>query len=102
MLRAWLAGNGYAVLKEIAVKDTRLYTVMQVRYSGEPYALSETESYIGRLRRSDPLTRVYLAGVLDRLHTKAHGLADAGQDEAAMHVRSLISGINAWMAGENK
>ncbi len=101
VLRAWLAENGFSVKKEIAVKDTHLYTVMQVQYTGEAKTLTEAASYIGWLRRTDPLTRVYLASVMDRLHTRAHGLDDAGQTEAAAQVRGLIRQINAWMAGEN-
>ena len=99
VLRAWLAENGFVTDKELAVKDAHLYTVMQVHYTGEKRTLTPAQSYIGRLRRSDPLTRAYMAVVLDRLHTRAHGLDDAGQADAAAAVRAIIRDINTWMAG---
>lgn len=97
VLRSWLAENGFAVNKEIAVKDTHVYTVMQVQYTGDVTALTEAQSYCGKLRRTDPLTQIYIAGVLDRLHTKAHGLEDAGDTEGAAAVRALIAEMNTLM-----
>lgn len=97
VLRRWLAENGFAVSKEIAVKDTHVYTVMQVQYTGDVTTLTEAQSYCGILRRTDPLTQIYIAGVQDRLHTKAHGLDDAGDTEGAAAVRALIAEINSLM-----
>lgn len=97
VLRKWLAENEFSITKEIAVKDAHVYTVMQVSYSGEKTDLTEAQSYYGKLRRSDPLTQVYISGVQDRLHTKAHGLEDAGDPEGAAAVRQLIADINQWM-----
>lgn len=97
VLRTWLAENGFAITKEIAVKDTHVYTVMQAYFTGEITKITEAQSYCGKLRRSDPLTQIYIAGVQDRLHTKAHGLEDAGDTEGAAAVRRLIAEINQQM-----
>ena len=97
VLRAWLAENGFAVLKETAVKDNHVYTVMQAHYTGEKRVISEAEAYIGLLNRGELLTKIYIAGVQDRLHTRAHGLEDAGQTAEAEQVRRLIGRINDWL-----
>ena len=98
ILRKWLAENGFTVTKEVAVKDSHVYTVIQACYSGEPYEISEAQCYYGKLRRTDPLTKIYIAGIQDRLHTKAHGLADAGDPNGEAAVRKLIAEINDWLA----
>lgn len=97
LLRSWLAENGFTVTKESAVKDTHVYAVMQAHYTGETRTLTGAEPYVGLLRRGDRLTRIYLAGVQDRLHTKAHGLDSAGHDAEAAAVRTTIRQINEWL-----
>lgn len=97
ILRAWLAENGFVMTKETAVKDTHLYTVIQAHYAGEPQPLTEAQAYYGKLRRSDPLTKMYIAGVQDRLHTRAHGLEDAGDEAGSAAVRDLIAELTNWL-----
>ena len=97
VLRSWLAENGFSVGKEVAVKDTHVYTVMQAEYTGIPEQLTEVQSYCGKLRRSDPLTKIYIAGVQERLHTKAAGLSEAGNTAEAEAVKKLLADINAWL-----
>lgn len=48
-LRAFLSTNGFAILKERIVieKDRFFYTVILVEYTGDGYALSEEEKYLG-------------------------------------------------------
>lgn len=100
ILRCWLAENGFSVTKETAVKDARVYTVMQAHYTGEQRKNSPAESYIGTLRRTDPLTRIYLAGVLERLGKKASGLAASGNADEAASITALIREINCWLNPE--
>ena len=97
ILRPWLADHGFAILKEIAVKDTHVYTVIQAEYTGNTEPLTPLQSYCGKLRRSDPLTKIYMAGVQERLHTKAAGLAEAGSEQEAAEIRSLLTEINLWL-----
>ena len=100
VLRAWLSENCFAMTKEVAVKDTHVYTVIQAHYSGEPQLLHEAASYYGKLKRSELLTKIYIAGVQDRLMTKANGLAEAGKQEEADAVLRLIGDINKWLKPE--
>lgn len=97
VLRTWLAESGFSVTKEVAVKDTHVYSVMQAHFTGDKHSLTGAEPYVGMLRRNDRLTRIYLAGVQERLHTKAHGLEDAGHTDEAAAVRETIRKINEWM-----
>ncbi len=98
VLRKWLAENGFAVTRETVVKDTKVYCVMQVRYTGEIRTISEAESYCGRLNPAELLTRIYIADVQKRLHTRASGLTESGQTEEAEAVKQLIAEINARLA----
>ncbi|MBR3267969.1 MAG: SAM-dependent methyltransferase [Oscillospiraceae bacterium] len=100
VLRQWLSSNGFAVKKETAVKDTHIYTVMQAVYTGQAAPFCDAQCYYGMLKRSDPLTKIYISGVQDRLHTKAHGLDEAGAEADAAAVRKLISEINRWLNPE--
>lgn len=97
VLRKWLAENGFAVTKETAVKDVHLYSVMQAHYTGECKTLTDVESYVGKLNLAEPLTRMYLATVLERLHTKLQGIEQSETPENAEETRTLIQGINAWI-----
>lgn len=94
ILRAWLAENGFTVTKETAVRDTHVYTVMQAHYTGEVRTLTEAEAYCGKLKRTDPLTKIYVAAVQERLNTKATGLEEAGKTEEAAAVRQTMREIN--------
>lgn len=101
VLRAWLAENGFVITKENAVKDTRIYAVMQVHYTGEARTLTGAEPFVGQLRRSELLTKIYIAGVQERLYTKAAGMEQARQTDEAAALRKTIAQINAWLKEES-
>jgi len=96
VLRGWLAENGFALQKETAVKDTHLYTVMQAVYTGDTKPLSEAACYVGQLRRSEMLTRIYIATILERLGKRLEGQRAAGSEDAA-DTEQLIRAINLWL-----
>ncbi len=96
ILRSWLAENGFRLIKESAVKDTHLYTVMQARYTGDTVALTEAQSYVGQLRKTELLTKVYIATILERLGKKLEGQRTIGSPEAESTER-LIREINLWL-----
>lgn len=97
VLRTWLAENGFEVTRETAVKDTHVYTVMQAVYTGEVRAITPAQSYLGKLRKNDPLTKIYIAGIQERLHTKLNGWLEAGNDTEANEIRDLLNEINEWL-----
>lgn len=97
VLRKWLAENGYTITKEVAVKDMHLYTVIQAHYTGEIRSLTDVEAYVGKLSLTDPMTRMYLATVQERLHNKLEGIEQSETPEDVTDIRALIQGINAFM-----
>ena len=100
VLRAWLAQNGFAVTMETAVKDIRIYTVMQAVYTGQIKPLSPAETYYGKLNPGELLTKIYIANVQERLHKKENGLLQSGQQQEAQAIRSVINEIKAWLKPE--
>lgn len=96
ILRSWLAENGFRLLKESAVKDTHLYTVMQAQYTGDTVPLTAAQSYVGQLRKTELLTRVYIATVLERLGKKLEGQRSV-EDPEAESTERLIGEINLWL-----
>ena len=94
VLRPWLAENGFSVIKEVIVRDTHIYTVMQVQYTGETRVLTPAEAYIGKLSHTELLTKIYIADVQKRLNTKAEGLESAGNTAEAEKIRAVIREIS--------
>ena len=95
ILRAWLAEQGFEITKEVAVKDSHVYTVIQARYTGNARQISQADAFIGKLKNTDPLTRIYIAGVQERLDTRANGLEEAGKSDEAAEIRTLMREISA-------
>lgn len=93
LLRKWLAGNGYAVTREIPVKETKIYSIMQVHYNGIFHEISAAESYIGKLNPADPMTHAYAENILKRLSNRAKGLEKNNSIREADKVRQLINEI---------
>lgn len=94
VLRPWLAENGFSVIREVIVRDTHIYTVMQVQYTGETRTLTPAEAYTGKLSRTELLTKIYIADVQKRLNTKAEGLDSAGHAAEAEEIREIIREIS--------
>lgn len=97
VLRKWLAENGFTLRKETAVKDVHLYTVMQAQYTGECKAISDVEAYVGKLNLAEPLTKMYIATILERLHNKRNGIEQSETPVDTAEIQALIQGINQWM-----
>lgn len=97
VLRSWLAENGFIITRETAVKDARVYTVIQAVYTGEVQTNSPMQNYLGKLRRTDPLTKIYVAGIQERLHHKATGLMETGSEAEANEIRALLHEIDLWL-----
>lgn len=97
ILRIWLAENGFSVMRETAVKDHKVYCIMQAVYSGIRRRISEAESFCGKLNPAEPMTRVYIADVQKRLISRAEGMESAGNTDEAGNVRKLISEISNYL-----
>ena len=60
-LRIYLYENGFEILKEIPVlENKKIYSVMQVRFSGEKIKADEVFAVIGKIDVKDSLGRLYI------------------------------------------
>ncbi len=60
-LRKYLADNGFKVVREEAVADgKKIYSVMQIRFLGEKYRLSDVQERIGLLTPHTPVAKLYI------------------------------------------
>lgn len=59
-LRRYLAEHGFAVLQEIAVRDKRLYTILQVRYNGCFFMPSSVYCAFGKLHPAQEEAAAYI------------------------------------------
>ncbi|WP_444645185.1 class I SAM-dependent methyltransferase [Caproiciproducens sp. R1] len=89
-LREFLAGEGFAVLREqAAVEDGYAYSAMQVQYAPEKVGTDSLYPYIGKLDAATEDNRAYMRKVIAQLEKKAGGLAVSGrQEEAAALIRT--------------
>lgn len=93
-LRRWLCENGFLITAERACTHGRhVYTVMQVRYTGEKFSLNELDLYChcGELCcDNSPESRLFLLRTLNALKKQARGLETA-DPERAKKLDSLIN-----------
>ncbi len=67
-LRRYLYSSGYGIVSEKAVEDAgRLYSVMQVRYSGEPQNIQPYRLFLGEIDPEDDTGKMYIKKQLKRL-----------------------------------
>ena len=91
VLRAFLPGNGYAVLHEELVQDRGvLYPVLAVR-GGEMPPASDAQAWGGFRLEGDPLRERYLEDRILRLRRAAAGLARARDPAAAGKRERLLA-----------
>lgn len=62
-LRAYLAAHGFSVLREVAVRDKRLYTILQVCYTGQLQPFNSAFCAFGALDPAEPDAAAYIARV---------------------------------------
>lgn len=81
-LREFLALNGFSVEKEVACfENEKLYSVMQVKYSGSNAPLSPEELYIGKLTATDEYGRMYIEKQLKRITKLANGIKGVAEKQ---------------------
>ncbi len=95
-LRMWLAANGFAIEEERFAKEReKLYVVIAASYTGEPYTISEVDSYIGF--SSDVLLGEWIQKQIQSLQKQVDGLAKAGREAPLLNrlVASLTERLKA-------
>lgn len=83
-LRAYLDSNGFNILAERAVlSQGRVYTVLEVRYTGKKAAEQVSYIYIGKLaQNTDPLSKTLIVRELKRLEKCATSLKNVARKQA--------------------
>ena len=102
-LRIFLGLSGFEVKKETAVSENgKLYSVMQVRFSGNKRKLSDYELYIGKLDLSDETAKKYALKqlkILKKLVLDTEGIKEC--EEKNLKAKKIISEIENAIGEEN-
>lgn len=102
-LREFLGSDGFEVLKEMAVSENgKLYSVMQVGYSGVKRKLSDYELYIGKLDLSDETAKKYALKqlkILKKLVLDTEGIREC--EEKHLNAKKIINEIENVIGEEN-
>lgn len=96
-LRLWLAANGFTVSEErFAAEKEKLYVVLCASYTGQPYELSDADSYAG-CGVDQPLYGEWLKRQITSLQKQVNGLAKAGREDPRLNalVAELQEGLDA-------
>ena len=102
-LRIFLGLSGFEVIKETAVSENgKLYSVMQVRFSGNKRKLSDYELYIGKLDLSDETAKKYALKQLKILKKLVLDTEDIKEcEEKNLKAKKIISEIENAIGEEN-
>ncbi len=95
-LRLWLAANGFAIEEERFAKEKeKLYVVIAASYTGEPYAISPEDSFIGFGKGE--LLAEWIQKQIGGLQKQVNGLAKAGKEDPDLNmlVASLTARLDA-------
>lgn len=85
-LRRCLYENGFEIIREKACRDREfIYTVMQVKYSGDFRHLTDAEAYVGKLELDDEFAREYVTLLADKIAASSAGKMSSNNAD----VRSL-------------
>ncbi len=101
-LRAYLAREGYSVLREQAVEEEgHVYAVMQVSFGPRQPQENELFCTIGRMTAETESGKKYLTIQKRRLEKRANGLFKTGSIQEARHFMSLAAEIDKILKSES-
>ena len=93
-LRVYLADNGFAVEKEVLVKDTgRIYIVISTYYTGEKRSILPEYKYVGNITASDNLGKEYLERQYKRIKKHADMLLNTDMPDERKRLLSVADAI---------
>lgn len=100
-LREALAELGYETLSEQAVRDGRfIYTVICAEFRGNFRKLTLLEAHVGKLERSDPVSREYIENETAKLSAAARGKAKSsnqGERSEAFALTELAENMKKYL-----
>ena len=93
-LRVYLADNGFAVEKEVLVKDAgRIYIVISTYYTGEKRSILPEYKYVGNITASDNLGKEYLERQYKRIKKHADMLLNTDMPDERIRFLSVADAI---------
>lgn len=103
VLREYLAGNGFAIEKEITLTENgKVYSVILARYDGKKRVVSSAHKYIGEIKFCSPSDRVYIEKQYRRLNECAISLEGiAEQKERFLEYKTAADEILRIMEEAN-
>ncbi len=102
-LRQYLAANGFTVEREQAiVENNKIYSVMQARYEGVPYSITDTQALIGYLKADNEEAEQYIKKQYRIVHKCACDLENVPnkQNEYKYYLR-LSKELKSILGGSN-
>ena len=101
ILRQYLAGEGFMIDCETLARVKRhVYTCLCVHYTGEPYALTPVDAFVGTYYtrgqgREHPLFSAYLAEQISTVRRRVFGRRSVGS--ASEEDEKLLAGMEAYL-----
>lgn len=98
VLRMYLYRTGFAILGEqVIIERGHMYTVMQVRFTGQTVAATPAMAHVGALQGNTQAERAYLQALRRRFLTAAEQLQNAAHTEDAAQFLHLAGEIEKFI-----
>lgn len=99
ILRKFLYSNGYEIIKEIPIEEnSKLYSVMQVRFTGNFNETDEAFYYVGKIPTDNKWGIMYIKKQQNRCLKCAEQLKNVPyKQEGYLYYKKLLEGINNYL-----
>ena len=101
-LREWLAGNGFAVLKEVAVQESRfVYPILEVAHTGQTARATVFDAWVGKMwENTDEAASRYLQKVHRQMKQAQRGVLRKSNAAYALEFDQTICRIQQRLEGQ--
>lgn len=103
-LREYMAKSGYNLISENAVIcSKKVYTVMEVVYTGETYNITPEEEYIGKIKpnKDDLAATSYIKKQIKDLKNRKKGATSQKLHEQEKYFENIINNLSNMIDKEN-
>lgn len=96
LLRKFLWQNGFYIKEEKAVIcENKIYSVMNVYYSGDMYIPNIKEIYFGKIDfQNDIYAETYKKSVIKKLSSQYNGVLKSKNKDNAIALKNLLDALN--------
>lgn len=98
-LRKFLLTNGFEIIKEVPIlENSKLYSVMLVKYSGKTYENKEYFYYVGKVSPLEKVGLMYIEKQQKRCFDCADALKNIPEkQEDYLYYKNVLEGINEYL-----